>query len=78
MHAQKGYTVGLLAKRLGIPMEEVICVGDSYNDLSMLKAAGLGISVRNGENLIRREADLVFPFTNAEDAVGRIIEEYLL
>ena len=44
----------------------------------MLKAAGLGISVRNGENLIRREADLVFPFTNAEDAVGRIIEEYLL
>lgn len=78
IHAQKGYTVGLLAKRLGIPMEEVICVGDSYNDLSMLKAAGLGISVRNGENLIRREADLVFPFTNAEDAVGRIIEEYLL
>ena len=34
--------VSRLATRLEIPMEEVICVGDSYNDLSMIEDAGLG------------------------------------
>lgn len=76
--AKKGNMVSRLAARLGIPMEEVICVGDSYNDLSMIEDAGLGIAVRNAEKPVQEKADLVLEFTNDEDAVGRIIEKYLL
>ena len=78
IHAQKGYAVGMLAKRLGIPMEEVICVGDSFNDLSMIESAGLGVAVANAEETVRQKAPLVLTETNQEDAVGKLIERFLL
>jgi HAD superfamily hydrolase (TIGR01484 family) len=37
----KGTAVAGIAKRLGISREEVICIGDSSNDLSMIEYAGL-------------------------------------
>ena len=76
--ARKGTMVSRLAARLGIPLEEVICVGDSYNDLSMIEDAGLGIAVRNAEEAVKEKANLVLEFTNDEDAIGRIIKKYLL
>ena len=78
IHAQKGYAVGLLAKRLGISMEEVICVGDSFNDVSMIEEAGLGVAVANATEIVRQKARLVLTETNEEDAVGKLIEKFLL
>lgn len=74
----KGAALETLAERLQIPIGEVIAVGDNLNDLSMLKAAGLGIAVRNAAPGARAGADIVAEWTNDEDAVARILEQFVL
>ena len=44
----KGNSVKILADYYGINREQVICIGDSENDLSMIKFAGLGVAMGNG------------------------------
>ena len=55
----------------------MIAVGDGLNDLPMLEAAGLGLAVENAESALK-EVVRVFPYTNDENAVARIIEQYAL
>ena len=65
-----------LAKRLGIAIEDTVAVGDNLNDLSMVKAAGLGVSVANGVDALKEAADLVVPSVQ-EGGVARLIERIL-
>ena len=58
-----------------IPMEKTIAAGDQLNDEEMLKAAGKGFCVKNGNEEMKKRV-IVFPATNNENAVGKIIEEY--
>ncbi|MBD5558984.1 MAG: HAD family phosphatase [Clostridia bacterium] len=74
----KGAALMQLADRLGIPIENVIAVGDNLNDLSMLQAAGIGIAVANAAPGAKAGADITAPWTNDEDAVARILEKYVL
>lgn len=55
----KGTAVLNYAKSLGIKAEEVICVGDSMNDVPMLKVAGLGVAVGNASESAKKVADIV-------------------
>ncbi len=43
----KGSCLRRLAERMGIPMEDVMAIGDNSNDLSMLKAVGLPVAMGN-------------------------------
>ena len=36
-----------LAEQLRVPIEETIAIGDNFNDLSMIQAAGVGVGVAN-------------------------------
>ena len=74
--AGKGNALVALARRLGIPIEETVAVGDNLNDLSMVRAAGLGVSVANGVPALQVAADLVIP-SIAEDGVATLIERVL-
>ena len=56
-------------------MEKTIPAGDQLNDEEMLKAAGKGFCVKNGNEEMKKRVS-VFPATNNENAVGKIIEEY--
>ena len=73
----KGSSVRWLMDRLGIPMEEVICVGDDQNDLPMIRAAGLGIAMKNAPETVQAQADLVTEKTNDEGGIAWIVERYL-
>ncbi len=72
----KGSAVVFLAKRYGVDLKDTIAVGDQLNDLSMLKTAGLGLAVKNADEMVKKQTT-VFPFTNDEDAVAKIIERYV-
>ena len=55
----KGMGVKRLAQSLGIPMDEVMVLGDNKNDIDMFRAAGLGAAVGNAVSALKEEADYV-------------------
>ena len=52
--ANKGGMVRRLAKRLGISMEHVYCVGDEANDIPMLTVAAQGFAPANCKDVVRQ------------------------
>jgi Cof subfamily protein (haloacid dehalogenase superfamily) len=73
----KGKGVELLARHYNIKREEIIAIGDSENDLSMLEYAGLGVAMGNAAPAIKRKADLVTA-ANDDDGVAKVIAKYVL
>lgn len=71
----KATAVRFLADRYGVPYGKTVAVGDSLNDLPMIEAAGVGLAVKNADELLKEAAE-VFPATNDENAIGKIIEKY--
>lgn len=74
----KGSASLLLGEKLGIARDEIIAAGDNNNDLKMLTAVGLGVSVANGIPAIKEAADVVTTKTNNEGAIAEILEKYVL
>lgn len=71
----KGRALTDIAKWYNIPIEKTIAIGDNLNDLSMIKAAGLGVAVGNATKELKDAADYV-SVTNDEGAVAEIIERF--
>lgn len=72
----KGLALAKLAEGLGIPLSEVVAVGDGQNDLDMIRAAGLGVAMGNGHLELRAAADRVTR-TLAEDGVATLIDDLI-
>lgn len=70
---------GLLhvCERLGISMDEVIAMGDSLNDIEMIKAVGCGVAMGNAQNEVKKAADWITD-TNEEDGVAKAIRYWVL
>jgi len=75
--ADKGGALLRLAEILGIRREETMALGDGENDLSMLKAAGVGVAMENGEESVKAAADYV-TVTNNEAGVAAAIRKLVL
>ncbi|GAE28299.1 haloacid dehalogenase-like hydrolase [Halalkalibacter wakoensis JCM 9140] len=73
----KGSSLQSLIETLGIKQEEVIAMGDSYNDEAMIRFAGLGVAMGNAPDDIKAIADHVTD-TNMNDGVAKVIEEFVL
>ena len=71
----KGTALKFMADYYGVPIEKTIAAGDQLNDEEMLKAAGLGFCVENGNEEMKKRVR-VYPATNNDNAVGKMIEEY--
>ena len=69
--------LALLLDRLGIHPSQVIAVGDSYNDIGMIRFAGLGVCVANGRPEVQAVADYVTK-SNMEDGVAAVVEKMVL
>ena len=70
--SSKGAVLPRLAEHLGIDMRRTITFGDYNNDISMLKAAGLGVAVANATTEAKAAADLV-TVSNEEHAIAKVI-----
>ena len=73
----KARSIAVLSEKLGITREEVAAMGDGYNDLSMIKYAGLGIAMNNAQEPVKAAADYIAP-SNDEDGVAIAVERYFL
>lgn len=73
----KGNGLLALAEHLGIQRDQIMACGDSDNDYSMIKAAGLGIAMENGLETVKKIADAV-TLSNDQDGVAYAIEQWVL
>ena len=55
----------------------LIACGDGYNDLSMIRYAGLGVAMENAVLSLRKEADYITS-SNNDDGVAEVIEKFML
>ena len=69
----KGSALIKIAEILGIDRKNTIAVGDYFNDIPMIKEAGVGIAVANARTLVKEAADMV-TVSNRENAIAKIIE----
>lgn len=75
--ATKGQALAFLADRLGIARTETMAVGDSGNDISMIRWAGLGVAMGNATPDVQAAANWIAPPVD-EDGLAAIIEQFLL
>ena len=70
----KGTLLKKLAEVLHVDIHRTVAAGDYDNDVSMIKAAGIGYAVANACEAAKRCADRI-TVSNDEHAIARIIEE---
>ena len=73
----KGDALRFVAARLGVGMDEVVAIGDSWNDAPLLRAAGFAIAMGSSPAELRDVADAVVGDV-AHDGVAEAIENYVL
>ena len=71
--ASKGRALAELARHLNIRKEEIACIGDGENDLSMFESAGLRIAMGNAVEDLKKQADYVTD-SNARDGAAKAVE----
>ena len=76
--ASKGAGVAAAAAELGATREEIMAIGDNYNDLEMLLFAGVGVVMANAPLTLRELAGLHPTASNREDGVALAIEQFIL
>jgi Cof subfamily protein (haloacid dehalogenase superfamily) len=72
----KGKALREVAAHYGIPMERVAAIGDSYNDLPLLRAAAFGIAMGSAPDELKAEADAVVGDVE-HDGVAEAIERFV-
>ena len=60
----KAVALSKIAQHYGIPMTQVMAIGDAPNDVGMLQAAGVGVAMDNAHELVKEVADWVAPSNN--------------
>jgi Cof subfamily protein (haloacid dehalogenase superfamily) len=73
----KGTALQAMLDALGVPAAEVIAVGDNWNDMEMIEAAGLGVAMGDAPEGVRARADHVCG-TAEEDGFRQVLERFVL
>jgi hypothetical protein len=77
LEATKKHALENLCADLKIPARNVLAVGDSRNDVPMLRWAGIGVAMGNAHPDVKAAVDHVTA-SNSEDGVAEAIERYVL
>lgn len=71
----KALAMEKIGEHFGIRREEMVAIGDGFNDLSMIEYAGLGVAMGNAPEEIKKRAGYV-TLSNDEDGIAHFIEEF--
>lgn len=60
---------------IGMRREDTVCCGDGFNDISMIRYAGVGVAMGNAQDAVKEAADYITS-TNDEDGLVQVIETF--
>ena len=73
----KGIAIEKLAKYLDIKKEEIIAIGDGFNDLSMFEHAGLKVAMENASEYVKSQSNYITS-NNNNNGVKEVIDKFVL
>lgn len=73
----KGAAVRWLARRLGIPLEQTMAIGDQFNDLEMIEGVGHGVAMPSAPPEVQAVARYIAPDL-AEEGAAQVVEALVL
>lgn len=73
----KGLAVRQLAEAIGVPLSEIVTLGDMENDVPMFHQAGFSVAMGNASDAVKREARET-TLTNDEDGFAAAVERFIL
>ena len=76
-NVNKAASLEKMLEILGQTRENMICCGDSFNDISMVSFAGVGVAMGNAQQALKDVADYVTG-TNDNDGLVEVIERFIL
>lgn len=78
MHPEgtKAHALRFLASSIGCKMDEVIAIGDSWNDHEMIEVAGLGVAMANAVDSLKAVANYI-TLSNNEEGVKHVLEKFI-
>lgn len=76
-HVSKEQALYEIAQHYQVSLEQVMTIGDNFNDLPMLRLAGLGVAMDNAPEAVKTEAKAVTK-SNNEHGVAEAVEKYVL
>jgi len=75
--ADKARALQVIASHFKLDRDEVMAVGDSFNDLEMIKWAGLGVAMGNAVPVVKAAADYITK-SNEEEGVAEALQRFIL
>lgn len=76
-HVSKEQALYEIAQHYQVPLEQVMTIGDNFNDLPMLRLAGLGVAMGNAPEAVKTEAKTITK-SNNEHGVAEAVEKFVL
>ena len=75
LKADKGTALQLVLDRLGLTAQQVLAIGDNFNDLPLFTQARVRVALANAPNAVKQKASVVAP-TNDEEGVAWALRAY--
>ena len=75
--SSKGNALHFLCKHLHIPVSDTYAVGDSENDIAMLREAGISYAMQNGDETVKSSAAYITALDHNHDGIAEVLERIL-
>ncbi len=76
-NVDKAASLDRMLEAIGLAKDDAICCGDGFNDISMIKYAGVGVAMGNAQPAVKEAADYITA-TNDEDGLVQVIDNFIL
>lgn len=76
-NVDKAASLDRMLETVGLTRENTICCGDGFNDMTMIKYAGVGVAMANAQEEVKKSADFITD-SNDEDGIVTVIDRFIL
>ncbi|HIU40360.1 MAG TPA: HAD family hydrolase [Candidatus Aphodocola excrementigallinarum] len=70
----KGTAVKKISKLLNVKKDEILCIGDSLNDIELFNNCGVKVAMKNAHDNLKILADYITDYTNDEDGAALFLK----